>query len=167
MASKKPTAKTAAPARTSPELEVISALARILNDTGLSEIELDQKGTRFRVSKTLTAVATVAAPAAAPAHAHYAPAGSPAAAAPAAKPAGDHPGTVKSPMVGTAYLAPAPGAKAFIEVGVTVKQGQTLLIIEAMKTMNQISAPSSGTVTQIMVDNGQPVEFGEPLVVIE
>ncbi len=99
MASKKPTAKTPAAAKTSPELEVINALARILNETGLSEIELDQKGTRFRVSKALTAVATVAAPAAVPAHAHHAPAAGPATTAPAAKPAGDHPGTVKSPMV--------------------------------------------------------------------
>ncbi len=78
-----------------------------------------------------------------------------------------HPGAVPSPMVGTAYLAPSPGARPFVDVGQTVKAGETLLIIEAMKTMNQIPAPRSGTVTQILVEDGQPVEFGEPLMIIE
>lgn len=161
---------TAKPEPKDPDLALITSLAEILNKTGLSEIELDRKGTKFRVSKTLTAVATIAAPQAA--HAHHAPspaaAEAPAAAAaPAAKAAGDHAGTVKSPMVGTVFMAPSPGAANFIEVGATVKEGQTLLIIEAMKTMNQIHAPRSGKITKIFVDNAQPVEYGEPLVAIE
>jgi acetyl-CoA carboxylase biotin carboxyl carrier protein len=164
MPSKKtPSARGPAKAPASPELDLIRSLASILNETGLSEIELDQKGTRFRVSKTMTAYATVAAPA------HSAPA--PAAAAPVASaaraPDAEHAGTVKSPMVGTIYLAPAPGSPNFIEVGAQVKQGQTLVIIEAMKTMNQIPSPASGKVTRILVDNGDPVEFGSPLVTIE
>jgi acetyl-CoA carboxylase biotin carboxyl carrier protein len=148
----------------SPELALVRALADILNDTGLSEIELEQKGTRLKVSRAVT----VAAVAHAPVH-HAAPAAPLAAVAPApAKVAeADHPGTVKSPMVGTVYRAPAPGASNFVDVGTVVKQGQTLLIIEAMKTMNHIHAPKAGTVTQVFVDNAQPVEFGEPLVVIE
>ena len=136
-----------------------------MNDTGLSEIELDRKGTKFRVAKQLTAVAQVASAQPAPAvHAHAAPLHEAPAAAP--KPA-DNPGTVKSPMVGTVYMAPSPGAANFIEVGSSVKEGQTLLIIEAMKTMNQIHAPRAGKVTAIYVDNGHPVEYGEPLVAIE
>ena len=91
----------------------------------------------------------------------------PPAAAAAKATSGDHPGTVKSPMVGTVYMAPSPGAANFIEVGATVKEGQTLLIIEAMKTMNQIHAPRSGRITAIFVENGRPVEYGEPLVAIE
>jgi len=98
---------------------------------------------------------------------HAAPAPTAAEAGVAKAVSGDHPGTVKSPMVGTVYMAPSPGAANFIEVGSTVKEGQTLLIIEAMKTMNQIHAPRSGKVTQIFVDNGRPVEYGEPLVAIE
>ena len=149
-----------------PDLALISSLAEILNDTGLSEIELDRKGTKFRVAKQVTAVATVAAAPPAPAmHAHAAPAHEAPAATP--KAGGDHPGTVKSPMVGTVYMAPSPGAANFVEVGATVKEGQTLLIIEAMKTMNQIHAPRAGKVTAIYVDNGHPVEYGEPLVAIE
>lgn len=148
-----------------PDLALIASLAEILNDTGLSEIELDRKGTKFRVAKQLTAVAQVAsAPPAPVVHAHAAPLHEVPAAAP--KPA-DHPGTVKSPMVGTVYMAPSPGSANFIEVGSSVKEGQTLLIIEAMKTMNQIHAPRAGKVTAIYVDNGHPVEYGEPLVAIE
>jgi len=163
-----PTKKAAAKSTmTDPDLELIASLAEILNDTGLSEIELDRKGTKFRVAKQLTAVATVASPPPAPVmHAHAAPAhDAPAAAAP--KAIADHPGTVKSPMVGTVYMAPSPGAANFIDVGSSVKEGQTLLIIEAMKTMNQIHAPRAGKVTAIYVDNGHPVEYGEPLVAIE
>ena len=148
-----------------PDLVLIASLAEILNDTGLSEIELDRKGTKFRVAKQLTAVAQVASAPPAPAvHAHAAPLHEAPAAAP--KPA-DHAGTVKSPMVGTVYMAPSPGAANFIEIGSSVKEGQTLLIIEAMKTMNQIHAPRAGKVTAIYVDNGHPVEYGEPLVAIE
>lgn len=162
--SKKASSKSAL---NDPDLELIESLAGILNDTGLSEIELDRKGTKFRVAKQLTAGATVASPAPAPVlHAHAAPAHE-APAAPAPKSAGDHPGTVKSPMVGTVYMAPSPGAANFIEIGANVKEGQTLLIIEAMKTMNQIHAPRAGKVTAIYVDNGHPVEYGEPLVAIE
>lgn len=166
--TKKP-ATPKAPAKSGdPDIDLINSLAHILNSTGLTEIELDRKGTRVRVSKTVTAVASVAA-APAPAvhsHVHVAPV---AEAAPAAalKGNGEQPGTVKSPMVGTVYMAPAPGTPNFIEVGATVKEGQTLLIIEAMKTMNQIHAPRSGKVTHIFVDNGHPVEYGEPLVAIE
>ena len=171
--SKKPAPKaTAKPAPQDPDLDLIASLAAILNKTGLTEIELDRKGTRVRVAKTVTTVANIAAqPAPAPAfhgHAHAAPA--PAAAeapAPARPSGGEHPGTIKSPMVGTVYMAPAPGAANFIEVGASVKEGQTLLIIEAMKTMNQIHAPRAGKVTHIFVDSGHPVEYGEPLVAIE
>ena len=149
----------------SPELDLIRNLASILNDTGLSEIELDQKGTRVRVSKAVTAYATVAPPAplaAAPAIAAAV------GATPVAKaPDADHAGTVKSPMVGTIYMAAAPGSPDFISLGATVKQGQTLVIIEAMKTMNQIPSPASGKVTRIFVGNGDPVEYGAPLVTIE
>lgn len=174
--SKKATAKPApAPAKAKakavqdPELDLIASLAEILNSTGLTEIELDRKGIKLRVAKTVTAVATVAAPQPAPAvHVHAAPAAAASEAPAAAKAAtGDHPGTVKSPMVGTVYLAPSPGANNFIEIGSAVKEGQTLLIIEAMKTMNQIHAPRAGKITHIFVENGRPVEYGEPLVAIE
>ena len=160
-AAKKTKAPTAKPVTRSPELALIDNLAEILNSTGLTEIELEQKGLRVRVSKSMTAHYQAApAPVAAAA---------PAAAAPIAvsAPVGDQAGAVKSPMVGTVYMAASPEAPPFITVGTTVKQGQTLLIIEAMKTMNQIPAPKSGKVTQIMVDNGTPVEFGEVMLVIE
>jgi acetyl-CoA carboxylase biotin carboxyl carrier protein len=148
-----------------PELALISSLADILNATGLTEIELDQKGVKVRVSKSVTAVAHVAPAMAAPAAVQHAPV---AAAAPVPTVgASDSPGAVKSPMVGTAYLTPTPGAPPFISIGAQVKEGQTLLIIEAMKTMNQIPAQRSGTVTSIFFENGQPVEFGEALLVIE
>jgi acetyl-CoA carboxylase biotin carboxyl carrier protein len=150
----------------SPELKLIDDLAEILNATGLSEIELEQKGIRVRVSKSVAAIHQVApAPVVAAAAPHPTPTRS--AAVAAAEPAADHPGTVKSPMVGTIYLSASPGSPQFVSIGTEVKQGQTLLIIEAMKTMNQIPAPRSGRVTAIMVENGQPVEFGEGLVVIE
>src|SRR5438128_1531793 len=162
-----PPKKTPAATPRDPDLELIRSLAAVLNDTGLTDIELERKGTRFRVSKAATVHASLPmavghAPAhLAPAAIHAAPAAEP------AKLAADHPGTVKSPMVGTIYLSSAPGATPFIEIGAEVKEGQTLLIIEAMKTMNQIPAPRAGRVTHIFVDNGHPVEFGEALVVIE
>ena len=152
--------------------ELIRELANILNDTDLSEIEVEQDDLRIRVSRaappaTVYAAAPPAyapAPAAAPAApAVAAPAAPAAAAAPARNPAN----TVSSPMVGTVYLSPAPGARPFIEVGATVKEGQTILIVEAMKTMNQIPAPKSGKVVEIIVNAAQPVEYGEALVVIE
>jgi acetyl-CoA carboxylase biotin carboxyl carrier protein len=146
----------------SPELDLIRTLAGILNETGLSEIELEQKGSRVRVSRAMTAVATVSHAAAGP----HAPV--PSAAPVAAKiPDTEHAGTVKSPMVGTIYMAAAPGSANFIEVGSEVKQGQTLLIIEAMKTMNQIPSPVAGKVIRIHVENGDPVEYGAALVTIE
>lgn len=166
MPAKKPSTTAAETER--PELSLIRSLADILTDTGLTEIELEQKGTRVRVSRSVGLSAAVALPQSIPT-AMTAPA--PASTAPSPAPAGAdaaaHPGTVKSPMVGTAYLASAPGANAFIEEGTEVKLGQTLLIIEAMKTMNQIPAPRSGKVVRILITNGQPVEYGEPLVVIE
>ncbi len=144
--------------------ETIRDLADILNETDLTDIEVEHGDLRIRVSRKVTvqAAATVV-PAAAPV------AAAPAPVAAAAEPtkADLSKNAVPSPMVGTAYLAPAPGARNFIEVGAQVKEGQTLLIIEAMKTMNQIPAPRAGTVKAILIEDAQPVEFGEPLVVIE
>ncbi len=144
----------------------IRELAQILRETDLTEIELVESDSRIRVARQVTvqAVATVAAPqAVAPVAAAAAPL--PSAIAPEAE--GPHPGTVTSPMVGVAYLAPEPGATPFITLGARVAQGQTLLLIEAMKTFNQIRAPKAGTVTRILVEAGSPVEYGEPLLVIE
>lgn len=144
---------------------LIRDLANILNDTDLTEIEIEQEDLRIRVSRAGTPQ-YIQAPMAAQA-AYAVPAA--AAAAPAA-PAGktrNPDNVVSAPMVGTAYLSPAPGSAAFIQVGSAVKEGQTLLIIEAMKTMNQIPAPKSGTVTEILVQDGSPVEYGEVLVVVE
>jgi acetyl-CoA carboxylase biotin carboxyl carrier protein len=148
--------------------EQIRILAEILSDTGLTEIEVEQDGLKIRVAREVTVsyapapqhVAVSAAPPAAPA----APA---AAAAEAVAPAAGGAGTVKSPMVGTAYHSPSPDAAPFVQVGSQVKAGQTIMIIEAMKTMNQIPAPHAGTVKQILVGNGEPVEFDEPLMIIE
>jgi acetyl-CoA carboxylase biotin carboxyl carrier protein len=142
---------------------LIRDLANILNETDLTEIEVEQDDLRIRVSRA-SATQYVQAPIpAAPAPA-AAPVAAPAAAAPAAR---DNSNAIPAPMVGTVYLAPAPGSRPFVEVGAMVKEGQTLLIIEAMKTMNQIPAPRSGKVVEIVVTDGQPVEYGEPLVVIE
>ncbi|TDK36922.1 acetyl-CoA carboxylase biotin carboxyl carrier protein [Rhizobium deserti] len=139
---------------------LIRDLADILNETDLTEIEVEQDDLRIRVSRAGTPQ-YVQAPIAAPSFA-------PAAAAPAAAPAvQDNKNAVTAPMVGTVYMASAPGARAFIEVGAMVKEGQTLLIIEAMKTMNQIPAPRAGKVTEILINDAQPVEYGQPLVVIE
>lgn len=144
---------------------LIRELALLLDETSLTEIEIERAGLRVRVARNVTIAASV--PAATHAAVVSTPApistGAPSAAADFSK----HPGAVPSPMVGTAYWAPEPGAKPFIEVGSKVSAGQTLLIIEAMKTMNQIPSPRAGTVTQILVEDGQPVEFGEPLVIIE
>ncbi|MGH6715685.1 MAG: acetyl-CoA carboxylase biotin carboxyl carrier protein [Bradyrhizobium sp.] len=137
---------------------LIRELARLLDETSLSEIEIERAGLRVRVARNISVAATGTGGVV------------PLAAASVPAPANDladHPGMVPSPMVGTAYWAPEPGAKPFIEVGSRVVAGQTLLIIEAMKTMNQIPSPRAGTVTQILVEDGQPVEFGEPLVIIE
>ena len=147
---------------------LIRDLAELLEETGLSEIEIEREGMRVRVARQVTVAAAVHPGAAASAAmaAAAAPAGAAPAAAAVADP-GKHPGAVPSPMVGTAYLAPEPSAAPFVEVGTRVAQGQTILIIEAMKTMNHIPAPKAGVVTAILVGNGQPVEFGEPLAIIE
>ncbi len=144
---------------------LIRDLANILNETDLTEIEVEQDDLRIRVSRAGTPQ-YVQAPIAAAAPAFAAPAVAAAAAAPVVD-ARNNKNAVTAPMVGTAYLSPAPGARAFIEVGATVKEGQTILIIEAMKTMNQIPAPRSGKVTEILVSDASPVEYGEPLIVIE
>jgi len=143
---------------------LIRELALLLDETSLTEIEIERAGLRVRVARNVSIAASV--PAAAPVASAPAPLPATAVAAPAADMA-KHPGAVPSPMVGTAYWASEPGAKPFIEVGSKVSVGQTLLIIEAMKTMNQIPSPRAGTVTQILIEDGQPVEFGEPLVIIE
>jgi acetyl-CoA carboxylase biotin carboxyl carrier protein len=143
---------------------LIRDLANILNETDLTEIEVEQDDLRIRVSRAGTPQ-YVQAPLAAPAAAYAAPAAA-AAAAPVVD-ARNNKNAVTAPMVGTAYLSPAPGSRAFIEVGATVKEGQTILIIEAMKTMNQIPAPRSGKVTEILVQDASPVEYGEPLIIIE
>jgi acetyl-CoA carboxylase biotin carboxyl carrier protein len=141
---------------------LIRELALLLDETSLTEIEIERAGLRVRVARNISIAASMPSTFAAPAAA-------PAAAAAVVAPAdiAKHPGAVPSPMVGTAYWASEPGAKPFVEVGSKVSVGQTLLIIEAMKTMNQIPSPRAGTVTQILVEDGQPVEFGEPLVIIE
>ena len=141
---------------------LVRQLAELLDDTRLTEIEVQDGDRRIRVVRNV-AIHTQAAPAPVAA----APAAAAPAAAPIAAPAGDHPGTIKSPMVGTAYLTASPGAKQFVHVGDTVAAGDTLLIVEAMKVMNPIVSPRAGKVTQLMVDNGQPVEFDQPLAIVE
>ncbi len=142
------------------EAKLIRSLASILDETGLSEIEIEKTGLRVRVARTMnvTAMQTVSA-------------ASPLAAKPStAQTKADlssHPGLIASPMVGTAYVSPSTGAASFVKIGDMVTEGQTLLIIEAMKTMNQIPAPRAGRVTQIIINDGQPVEFGEPMMIIE
>ncbi len=142
------------------DADAIRALSELLNETGLTEIEIEREGARIRVSRAAvtasTAISTVAPVQAAPA----------VQVAPAPAAAGPQPGTVPSPMVGTVYLASEPGKPAFITVGKTVKEGDTLFIVEAMKTMNAITAPRAGTVKEICVADAQPVEFGQALCVI-
>ena len=145
---------------------LIRELALLLDETSLSEIEIERAGLRLRVARNISVATSVPVAMAAPV-APAAPVAGSSAGAAAADDLAKHPGAVPSPMVGTAYWAPEPGAKPFIEVGSRVTAGQTLLIIEAMKTMNQIPSPRAGIVTQILVEDGQPVEFGEPLVIIE
>ena len=140
--------------------ELVRELARLLEETGLSEIEFERDGQRVRVARQMQALvgpsrlASVAdVPLLVPEAASIDPA--------------KHPGVVTSPMVGTAYVGPEPGSRPFVEVGSRVQTGDTLLIVEAMKTMNQIPSPRSGTVVQVLIADGQPVEFGEPLMIIE
>jgi acetyl-CoA carboxylase biotin carboxyl carrier protein len=146
---------------TSDDGALIRELALLLDETSLTEIEIERAGLRVRVARNVSIAASMPASVAVAA---------PAAVATTVVGVADvakHPGMVPSPMVGTAYWSSEPGAKPFIEVGARVAVGQTLLIIEAMKTMNQIPSPRAGTVTQVLVEDGQPVEFGEPLVIIE
>jgi len=147
------------------DARVVRQLAGILNDTGLSEIEVEREGLRIRVARTMTTPAPATYLAAAPAPV-TAPAPAQPAAAPATAPAQAAGEVVKSPMVGTVYLQPQPGAPPFAKVGDTVTEGQTLLLIEAMKTMNPITAPKAGKLVEYLVADAQPVEYGEPLVVI-
>ena len=150
--------------------DLVRELANLIADTNLSEIEVEKGDLRIRVARTIPqAAVTVAAPAAyAPAPVVAPPpAASEASAAAAAKPGAPHPGAVLSPMVGTAYRKPSPDAKAFVEIGSKVQAGDKVLLVEAMKTFNEIVAPRAGTVTAIYVEDGTPVEYGEPLLVIE
>jgi acetyl-CoA carboxylase biotin carboxyl carrier protein len=145
---------------------LIRELALLLDETSLTEIEIERAGLRLRVARNISIAASL------PTSVAVAPAPATAATglqvgAGSTNDYTKHPGVVLSPMVGTAYWAPEPGAKPFVEVGTKVAAGQTLLIIEAMKTMNQIPSPRAGTVTQILVEDGQPVEFGEPMMIIE
>jgi acetyl-CoA carboxylase biotin carboxyl carrier protein len=138
--------------------DLIHELTKLLDETGLSEIEIEQDGKRVRVARTVSIAAPASrAEAAAPRVPEAA----------ASQDLSKHPGVVISPMVGTAYAAAEPGGRPFIDIGSKVKAGDTLLIVEAMKTMNQIPAPRAGTIVQILFEDGQPVEFGEPLVIIE
>jgi acetyl-CoA carboxylase biotin carboxyl carrier protein len=154
------------PSKPQIDTNLVKEIAKLLSDSDLTEIEVEHEGLRVRVVRAPAPVITAAAPVAAAA----APLVGAAAPAPVVEAPADlskHPGAVTSPMVGTAYLSPEPGAAAFVEVGGSVKEGQTVLIVEAMKTMNAIPAPRSGTVTRILVGNAQPVEYGEPLMIIE
>ncbi|WP_188055806.1 acetyl-CoA carboxylase biotin carboxyl carrier protein [Sphingosinithalassobacter sp. CS137] len=148
------------------DIELVRQLAAVLDETQLTEVEVEDGERRVRVARTVTAAPAM----------HYAPPAPAPAAAPAAAPApvetgspapASHANAVKSPMVGTVYLAAEPGAKPFVSAGQKVNAGDTLLIVEAMKVMNPIVAPSSGTVSAVLVENGQPVEFDQPLVVVE
>lgn len=145
------------------DIKLVRQLAELLNETGLTEIEVEDDDRKIRVARTVQA-ASVAVAAPAPA---AAPAAAPVAAPAAPTAPADHPGALKSPMVGTVYLAASPEAAPFVSVGDTVKEGDTIVIIEAMKVMNPITATKGGKVTQVLVANGQPVEYDQPLVVIE
>ncbi|MFN3890494.1 MAG: acetyl-CoA carboxylase biotin carboxyl carrier protein [Beijerinckiaceae bacterium] len=172
----KTTARTPAPAAKEIDVAIVEALGEVLARLDLAEVEVERGDLRVRVTRHLAATQTIvsAAPAGAPAHGVIAPPPgvaaipvAPAVAAATVDSADDHPGAVKSPMVGTAYRRPSPDAKPFIEVGSQVKSGEKILLVEAMKTFNEIVAPRSGTVTSILVDDGQPVEYGQTLVIIE
>jgi len=156
----------------SADQQLIEAIAKLLNEQNLAEIEIERDDMRVRVTRSYAsqAVQQIAVPSYAPAPAAPAPAAPASAATIAAAAADDlisNAGTLTSPMVGTAYLSPEPGKPAFVTVGSKVTEGQTVLIIEAMKTMNQIPAHRSGTISRIVVEDASPVEYGQPLVVIE
>jgi acetyl-CoA carboxylase biotin carboxyl carrier protein len=151
--------------KTDVDQQFIRDLAGILNDTNLTELEVELGELKVRVARHPAPVQAYAQ--AMPAGMTAAPAAPAASAAPVAAPVDPSKNAIQSPMVGTAYLSPSPDAKPFVEVGQSVREGQTLLIIEAMKTMNQIPSPRAGTVTAILIEDAQPVEYGMPLVVIE
>lgn len=155
--------------KSSIDTAMIRELAQVLADTDLTEIEIEHEALKIRVARQVTVHATVAAPA--PIAAPVAAAAPAAVAAPAVAPVGDdprkHPGAVTSPMVGTAYRRPSPDARPLVEVGTQVKEGDRLCLIEAMKTFNDIVAPRAGTVTRILFEDGRPVEYGEPLMIVE
>ncbi|WP_414899646.1 acetyl-CoA carboxylase biotin carboxyl carrier protein [Sphingomonas flavalba] len=142
---------------------LVRQLAELLDENGLTEIEVEDGDRSIRVARTVTIAAAPATVAAAPVAALPPAATEP---APAASAAADHPGAIRSPMVGTVYLSPEPGARPFVSVGDNVSAGQTLLIVEAMKVMNPITAPATGTVKALLVESGQPVEFDQPLIVV-
>ena len=146
--------------------DLIRALAKLLDETGLTEIEVEQEGLRLRVARQPPMLQASMLPALAPVT-PIAGWSAMAAGVPLRADPSTHPGALTSPMVGTAYRSAEPGGKPFVDVGSVVKAGETLLIIEAMKTMNQIPAPRAGTIIQILIEDGQPVEFGEPLMIIE
>jgi len=154
-------AKPAAPkSKSSVDSDAIRELAELLNETGLTEIEIEQNGLRMRVARGGVAMAAAPVMHAPVAHAAVAPT------VETPKPSGPNPGAVPSPMVGTVYVSPEPGKPPFVSVGSTVKEGDTLMIVEAMKTMNPITAPKGGKVSEICIANGQPVEFGQTLLII-
>ena len=144
------------------DVKLVRQLAELLDETKLSEIEVEDGGRKIRVARTMTAVAVPAQAFAAPPAAAPAPVSAALPASPA-----DHPGAIKSPMVGTVYLAPSPEAAVFVNVGDSVAEGDTLVIVEAMKVMNPILAARGGKVTQILVSTGQPVEYDHPLIIVE
>ncbi len=146
------------------DMDLVRELAELLAESGLTEIEVEDDDRKIRVARTISAAPVAAAPQFAAAPAAAPPSLAPGSDVPA--PVADHANAMKSPMVGTVYMAPEPGAADFIKVGDTVEAGDTLLIIEAMKVMNPIAADASGTVKAILVENAQPVEFDQPLVVI-
>lgn len=150
-------------AKSSIDGELVRSLASLLNETNLSEIEYETQGLRIRVARNLQIAAQYAAP---PPALIAAPAPADAGTAAAVEDPANHPGAIKSPMVGVVYFAPEPGAPPFIGLGDSVSEGQTLLLIEAMKTFNPITATRSGKVLSILVEDGQPVEYGEPLLII-
>ena len=146
--------------------DMIRELAALLRESDLSEIEIEQDDFRVRVARTASTLA-ITAPAAQPARDTAAPAAAPEPASAAQADPSRHPGAVPSPMVGTIYLAPEPGARPFVDIGDTVHEGQTLMIVEAMKHMNEVPSPRAGKITSIFVEDGQPIEFGEPLLIVE
>ncbi len=158
-------AKETTKTKSNVDQELIRELANLLGETGLTEIEIEQEGLRVRVARNVSVSASV--PASPQLRLQAEPDPGTRATGGGEPDIASHPGAVTSPMVGTAYRAAEPGAPPFIEVGTTVKSGQTILIVEAMKTMNHIPASRAGTVTAILVEDGQPVEYGEPLVIIE